>query len=217
MNLHAKWPLTPLSLTLAGGGPVQTLVVFRDGTISPIDPDRPDPRLERFGFDFRPYLTVLEDSRRFALGDRVDFTSTGQAWRYEWGAWHVPEAWGTWAGGPEFGLEFDLRDLPDGDVGLSAVVNAFVGGPRPEVTAEVRVNEMPAGLWTFRADRGDASAKLRRLRLPPGALRRGRNRIAFVAAAAAPKALGQGEDERPLSLGFVRLRLAPADPAVPPR
>jgi hypothetical protein len=220
--LHARWPLLPLSILESERKIVKSLVVFRDGTFRPFDAEREDqfPRLERFGFDARPYFEALVREQAYQLGQVVDFTSGGNASRFRTGSWWAPEPWATWTAGSECGLEFPLAGRPPGDLRFDADVGAFVSRENPIVTADVSAGGCALGRWEFPFSTGGGKVGRRSVLVPSPCLAPdGRAIIRFVIkGAAAPRALGLGGDPRPLGLAFVRAALVRADaPEAPGR
>lgn len=220
-----RWALLPLSILESDRKIVKSLVVFtRDGigTFRPFDAERENqfPRLERFGFDARPYFEALAREQAYQLGQVVDFTSGGNASRFRTGSWWAPEPWATWTAGSECGLELPLAGRPPGDLRLDADVGAFVSRENPIVTADVSAGGCALGRWEFPFSTGGGKVGRRSVLVPSPCLAPdGRAIIRFVIkGAAAPRALGLGGDPRPLGLAFVRAALVRADaPEAPGR
>jgi hypothetical protein len=214
--LHARWPLLPLSVVLAEGRVVRSMIVFRDGTFQPFDPDRQSdfPRLERYGFDARPYFEALRSSRAYRPGAVIDFTDRGNSGRYRTGSWWTPEPWATWTGGPESGLRLELAGWDGGDLELDATMGSFVNDRNPAVSVQVLANDCPVATWDFMASRRDDQIRPRRAILPASCLAR-REEVAIdfrIRGAMSPDAAGRGGDPRKLAVAFVNARLGAAHP-----
>jgi hypothetical protein len=211
--LHGGWPLLPLSVVLAENRVVRSMIVFRDGTFHPFDPDRESefPRLERHGFDARPYFDQLRASRAYWPGGVIDFTDRGNSGRYRTGSWWTPEPWATWTGGPESGLRLELAGWNGKNLQLEATLASFVNERNPSVTVQVLANGCAVATWEFAAARRDHRVQQRRAILPaPCLARRPEVAIDFrIRGAMSPESANQGPDPRALAIAFVDARLVP--------
>jgi hypothetical protein len=211
--LHGRWPLLPLSVVIAENRVVRSMIVFRDGTFHPFDPDRESefPRLERHGFDARPYFDQLRASRAYWPGGVIDFTDRGNSGRYRTGSWWTPEPWATWTGGPESGLRLELAGWNGKNLQLEATLASFVNERNPSVTVQVLANGCAVATWEFAAARRDHRVQQRRAILPaPCLARRPEVAIDFrIRGAMSPESANQGPDPRALAVAFVDARLVP--------
>lgn len=214
-NLHADWPLLPLSILCADAGNVKSVIVPGPAMFRPFDPLSPDdfPKLARYGVRYDTYRQALAETMAFGLGDTISFTSKGNATRYEAVGWSHPEEWGTWTDGSAAELRLYVKEIADGDVLLGAVVGAFVNEAQPTVTAQVYVNGSAITDWNFDYTPTAVGIVDREALIPDAVFNRRRPvAVAFkFSQTRSPAELGMGGDPRHLGLGFVRLTLRPSD------
>lgn len=216
-NLHADWPLLPMSIIVAPHGRVTALVDPGSGTFRPFDPydSTSLPDLQRHGIDYRPYLQTLADRASYHFGQVIHFNTGGNSNQYVIGGWSAPEAWGTWTDGPEATMRINVDDASADDIQMTALAGAFVNERNPQLRVSIIVNEVPAGEWVFRYDKSaypyqDYSLILKR----DVFMRRQPCRVAFrMSKVASPHELGLGGDPRKLGIALVRLTLQPVVPA----
>ena len=107
-ELHAGWPLLPLSLYVQGKGEIRSLLVPAPGSYMPFDPLAPAtlPDLSRYRIrydDYREFLAHQWQCHR--LGETLTFTSGGSAAPFMRGNWQGVEDWATWGSESDFGLD----------------------------------------------------------------------------------------------------------------
>jgi hypothetical protein len=209
-NLHADWPLLPLSIVLADGGNVQAMIDPGAGFFRPFNPYAAGslPALLRYGIRYDRYLAAISTGRRYYVGELISFDEKGNAATYKTGAWSLPEEWGTWSAGTEFGLELETDEPADSDLVFSSLVGAFVSEKQRELSAQVLVNGVRIDEWRFVYGRG-AAYQTRKMTIPRSVFNKARPcTIVFrLSRATSPAELGLSGDPRKLGLGFVRAEL----------
>jgi hypothetical protein len=215
-NLHADWPLLPMSVLFADHGRVNAVLLPPVGGFEPFNPfsERTLPDLRRYGVAFEPYLSALqkqtspyEPGTWVSLDAKTDRTGVRQI-----GQWWDPEPWGTWIG-RDAGVIFDLSKAPKSDMVLEAVAGAFVNEQNPHVDVEVRVNDVAVGKMNFNYNKSAPLYQTYDIRVPEQVLEKPTPTIVWfhVTGARAPSALGISGDPRVLGLGVVRVRLTPSN------
>ena len=217
-ELHAHWPLLPLSLYEAGRGQVRSIILPESGAYFPFDPFAPAtlPDLSRYGVGYESYRKALERNWHYAMGQTLTFQRGGSAAPFLRGQWADAETWATWGSGPDFGL--DLPVSPGevkGDATLWALVAPNLSPDFPQRTVEVLVNKVPVGSWQFKFSADPFTT--RTLPIPKAVLGLSNPvQITFhvVGPLLSPTEMGTASDPRKLSLAFLKLRLqvAAADP-----
>jgi hypothetical protein len=210
-ELHAHWPLLPLSLYEAGRGQIRSILLPESSTYFPFDPFTPDtlPDLSRYGVYYDRYRDTLQHNRHYSLGRTLTFNPGGSATEFMRGAWANPENWGTWGGVPEFGLDLPLaEDEPKADVVLWATVTPNLTSTFPDLAVHVLVNDKPVGDWSFHYS--PDAVTTRTVQIPRAVLtisNPARIRFRVATPVRSPAEMGTGSDPRKLSLGFLKLRL----------
>jgi hypothetical protein len=219
-NLHADWPLLPMSILLADGGDVKSIVLPPSGIFRPFNPygiaELPD--LKRFGVHYEKYIAALAKSNQYEIeqpieyeiGHPITFDTNGDGTRYQIGAWWQPERWGTWSGpAEECGLRLNIKGNIDTDMILQANVGAFLNEKHRSLNVRIFVNGVPVGEWTLRFENGDAGYRLREIPLTKGVLNKAKPvTVTFqTTGAQSPYELGISGDPRKLGLAFVRVTL----------
>jgi hypothetical protein len=209
--LHGRWPLIPLSIVLSDDKVVRSMIVFNDGTFRPFDPERENdvPRLERYGFDYRPYFDALARSRSYRLGETIDFTKGGNGSRYRTGTWWDAESWATWTPGPLAGLRLQIEGWNGKDCELAAEVGGFVNSRNPSVSMDVVVNGCRVARWDFAASRHDDRIEPRTAVVPARCVAgRPVTDVDFrIRGGISPVDAGVSRDNRKLAAAFVSARL----------
>lgn len=213
-NLHADWPLMPMSIIFADHAQVRTLLLPPIGGYEPFNPfsERTLPDLHRYGVDYRPYLASLADRvTSYELGSWISLNAkTDAAGARQVGEWWEAESWGTWTG-KDAAIEIKLDPNLKSDLALEAVAGAFVNEKNPEIDVQVTVNDIDVGNWSFRYSKNSQPFETRQLAVPTDVLRRSSPTVIRfqVAGARSPDQLGVGRDPRILGLALVRMRLSP--------
>lgn len=212
-DLHAHWPLLPLSLYEAGRGQIQSIILPEPSAYFPFDPYAPDmiPDLSRYGVYSDAYRTTLVRNRQYVLGETLTFPRGGSAAQFMRENWAAPEAWATWGSGPEFGLDLPLGSatLPDAVI-LRAQVAPNLAPNFPDLTVQVLVNGVPVAEWSFH--NSEQSITTRTARVPREVLLRANPvqiRFHVVGTIHSAMEMGKGQDTRRLSLAFLNLSLQP--------
>ncbi|HLI64120.1 MAG TPA: hypothetical protein VKV05_12025 [Terriglobales bacterium] len=210
-ELDPNWSLSPLSLYETGRGEVRTIIVPEPNTYLPFDPYAlaalPDLSRYRIRYDF--YREALEHEWQYRLGETLTFTRGGSAAQYLRGNWANAEDWATWGSGPEFGLDLPLteKEIPE-TVLLSATVAPNLAPNFPDLSVEVRVNNVPVGTWSFRYS--PSAITTRSVQIPKAVLAAANPvqiRFHVLGPVHSPAEMGKGPDPRKLSLAFLKLAL----------
>ena len=213
-NMHADWPLMPMSIIFADHGQVKAMLLPPIGGYEPFNPfsERTLPDLRRYGIDYRPYLEALTArTSSYELGAPISFDARVDASGVrEIGQWWEPEAWGTWTG-KGAGLVINFAQSVKSDLVLEALAGAFVNEKNPEINVQVRVNDIPVGSWKFRYKYGAPPYQTYTMTLPKEALGKASAAVIQfqVSGARSPSELGMGGDPRALGLAVVHMRLFP--------
>jgi hypothetical protein len=212
-ELHAGWPLLPLSLYVQGKGEIRSLLVPAPGSSMPFDPLAPAtlPDLSRYRIRYDDYREFLAHQWQYRLGETLTFTSGGSAAPFMRGNWQGVEDWATWGSESDFGLDLPMNteELPK-TVLLSARVAPNLSPKYSEMAVQVLVNNVAVGTWKFQYS-PDVFAD-RTVQVPRDVLTLSnpvliRFHVAGVVHSAAE--MGNGQDPRKLSLAFVKLSLQP--------
>ena len=210
-DLHAHWPLLPLSLYEAGRGQVRSIILPESSTYYPFDPFAPAglPDLSRYGVSYETYLQALQRNWHYSLGQMLTFPRGGSAAPFLRGQWADAENWATWGGGPEFGLDLPL--LPDqlpNTVSLWAMVAPNLSPKFPDLSVQLAVNNVPVGNWEFHYSPDPFTT--RTAQIPKAVLtlsNPAQIRFHVLGPLRSPTEMGKGSDPRKLSLAFLKLRL----------
>jgi hypothetical protein len=213
-ELHAHWPLLPLSLYESGHGQVRSIIMPEPGGFFPFDPFNlttlPDLSRYRVQYDF--YREALKRNWQYVLGQTLTFDRGGSAARFMRGDWANAEDWATWSDGPDFGLDLPLsqKDLPDLAL-LRARVAPNLAPKFPDLSVQVTVNNVPVGSWSFQYSPDTITA--RTMQIPKATLIRANPvqiRFHIAGPLRSPSEMGKGADPRKLGLAFVKLSLEEA-------
>jgi hypothetical protein len=210
-DLHAGWPLLPLSLYEAGRGQIRSIIVPEAGTYWPFDPFDPAtlPDLSRYRVYYDSYRETLRRNWRYSLGEMLTFAKGGSAALYMRGQWSQPQSDKTWGRGPDFGLDLPLpqEELPK-TLSLWAMVAPNLAPGFPDLSVQVMVNNVPVGEWTFQYSRDPVTT--RTLQVPKAVLmlaNPAQIRFHILGPIRSPAETGKSPDSRRLSLAFLELTL----------
>ncbi len=210
-DLHAGWPLLPLSLYEAGRGQIRSIIVPEAGTYWPFDPFDPAtlPDLSRYRVYYDSYRETLRRNWRYSLGEMLTFAKGGSAALFMRGQWSYPESDKTWGSGPDFGLDLPLpqEQLPE-RLSLWAMVAPNLAPGFADLSVQVTVNDVPVGKWTFQYSNDPVTS--RTVQIPKAALtlaNPARIRFHVLGAIRSPAEMGKGPDPRKQSLAFLELTL----------
>lgn len=210
-ELHAGWPLLPLSLYVQDRSEIRSLIVPAAGSYLPFDPFAPAtfPDLSRYRIRYDGYRKFLAHQWQYRLGETLTFSRGGSAALFMRGNWQQPEDWATWGSGPDFGLELpmNMEDLPK-TVLLSAMVSPNLSPTYPALAVQVLVNNVAVGTWSFQQS-PDVFAT-RTVPIPRDVLTLANPvQIRFHVSGAlhSPSEMGKGQDPRKLTLAFLKLTL----------
>ena len=210
-ELHAGWPLLPLSLYEAGRGQIRSIIVPEAGAYWPFDPFDPAtlPDLSRYRVYYDSYREALRRNWQYSLGDVLTFCKGGSAALFLRGRWSYPESDKTWGSGPDFGLDLPLsqQDLPD-TLSLWAMVASNLAPGYPDLSVQVTVNDVPVGEWTFQYSSDPVTT--RTLQISKAVLtlsNPARIRFHVLGPIRSPAEMGKGPDSRKLSLAVLELAL----------
>jgi len=210
-DLHAGWPLLPLSLFEAGRGQIRSIIVPEAGTYWPFDPFDPAtlPDLSRYRVYYDSYRETLRRNWRYSLGEMLTFAKGGSAALYMRGQWSQPQSDKTWGSGPDFGLDLPLpqEELPK-TLSLWAMVAPNLAPGFPDLSVQVMVNNVPVGEWTFQYSRDPVTT--RTLQVPKAVLmlaNPAQIRFHILGPIRSPAETGKSPDSRRLSLAFLELTL----------
>lgn len=211
IDLHATWPLSPLSIYASEGGVVKSIVVPPPTAYLPFNPLSPQtlPDLSRYGVNYEPYIDALRHGRRYAVGETLKFSRGGNAAKFLNGGWSWQEDWATWSMQQDFGLTLPLADLPSSDVMLTAQASPSLSPGFSHLTVDVLVNEQPVGVWSFDY-RPEFKPETKELRIPKDVLLLAEPvgiRFHIREPLKSPTEQGKGSDPRKLGLAFVNLQL----------
>ena len=211
-SMHADWPLMPMSIIFADHGKVRALLLPPIGGYEPFNPfsERTLPDLRRYGIDYRPYLESLGTrTSAYELGAPISFDAKADAYGVrEIGQWWEPEPWGTWTG-KDAGLAISFAKSVKTNLVLELVAGAFVNEKNPQISVQVRVNDIAAGSWSFSYKKDAPPYQTNTLTLPKEALGKAMPVMIWfqVSGARSPSELGMGGDPRALGLAVVHMRL----------
>jgi hypothetical protein len=210
-ELHAGWPLLPLSLYEAGQGQVRSIIVPEAGTYWPFDPFDPEalPELSRYRLYYDSYRQSLQRNWQYSLGEILTFSRAGSAALFMRGQWSYPQSDRAWGTGPDFGLDLPLSQerLPDA-VSLWAMVAPNLAPGFSDLSVQVTVNKIPVGEWQFQYSSDPVTT--RTLQIPKAALilsNPAQIRFHVLGPIRSPAEIGEGSDARKLSLAFLELSL----------
>ncbi len=211
-ELHAHWPLLPLSLYAAGRGEIRSIILPEPTTYFPFDPFAPDtlPDLSRYGIRYDLYREALKRNWHYKLGQTLTFTKGGSALQFMRGEWADPEAWATWSSGPDFGVDLPV---PTADLDNAALLQAWVcanlSPSDTRMTANVMVNDVIIGHWAFEFAPGFHITQVN-AQVPREVLERAnpvRIRFHINEPLKSPSELGKASDPRKLGIAFLKMRL----------
>ncbi len=210
-QLHAGWPLLPLSLYEAGRGQIRSIIVPPAGSYYPFDPFDPAalPDLSRYRVYYDSYREALQRNWRYSLGEKLTFSEGGSAGLFTRGQWLYPDSDETWGSGPDFGLDLPLSqdELPDA-VSLWAMVAPNLAPGFPDLAVQVTVNKVPVGEWKFQYSSDPVTT--RTLQIPKAVLtlaNPAQIRFHVQGPIRSPAEMGKGPDPRKQSLAFYELTL----------
>jgi hypothetical protein len=208
-TLTAEWAMPALSIMYSDNSVVKSMIVPEPGHVSCFDPWLAStlPKLQRFGFDYRPYLAASAN-RSYDLGEWISFgEEDATAIRKDRGWWNT-EPWGTWSS-DEAAVTVNLPGPAASDLFLESVVRSYVNEKNPDVQVEVLVNNVPAGEWKFHYKPGADAYEQRDLVISQEALNRKHPPVILflVSGARSPSELGLGGDPRKLGFAAVKMRL----------
>jgi len=165
------------------------------------------PRLQRFGFNYDPYLAVLPAKRSYPLGEWISFAEQGDTVIRKGRGWWNTEAWGTWSS-DEAAVTVNFAVPVDSDLLLEIVAGGFVNTKNPNQQVLVLVNNASVGEWDFhytpeaepyqQHDLVVSKEILNRQQPPVVSLR--------VSGAHSPAELGLSGDPRKLGLAMIKMR-----------
>lgn len=211
-DLHATWPLLPLSLYESEHGDVKSAVLSDPGGYLPFDPFAPGsfPDLSRYGVHYDSYTKALQRNWKYELGNTLTFARGGSALQFLQGSWSTAEDWATWSEGQEFAIKLPLRggELPDSTT-LEAQVVPNLSEGHPNSSAEVFVNGEDVGRWEFHYD-PQFVIRTVKVSVPRDVLTRQNPveiRFRMREPLLSPTEQGKAPDPRKLALAFLKLRL----------
>jgi hypothetical protein len=145
----------------------------------------------------------------YAMGQWLDFRSSGNAAPYLWLGWSSPEPWGTWSDWGEASLL--LRPVPARPVELTvqAKLRAYLSDRHPTLAVTIVANEQAVGRWDFIAGQPEK----RRVHIPAAVVARSpllHLRFA-IETPVSPASLGISIDDRTLGIGMEALRIVRTD------
>ena len=208
--LTSAWAMPALSILYSPNRVVKSMIVPPPDSMLAFNPYSAEglPKLQRFGFDFHPYLAALPPVRPYPLDEWIILNDQADTAMQRGRGWWDPEPWGTWSKS-EADLTVNLPGPVDSDLLLQAVGGGHVNEKNPDVHVQVLVNNVPAGEWDFHYQRGAAGYESRELVFSRDALNRQQPPVFrfVVSGAHSPLELGVGGDPRILGFALVRLRL----------
>lgn len=214
-DLHATWPLLPLSLYEAEHGDVKSILLTDPGGYLPFDPFAVSsfPDLARYGVHYDSYERALRQNWQYQLGETLTFPRGGSALQFLTGSWSTPEDWATWSESRDFGIKLPIRagELPE-SVTLEAQVVPNLSENHANSSAEVLVNGEIVGRWNFRYV-PQFEIRTVEARVPREVLaKRNPVEIQFhmLEPVLSPTEQGKATDPRNLALAFLKMRLYPA-------
>jgi hypothetical protein len=215
-DLHATWPLLPLSLYESERGDVKSIVLTDPGGYLPFDPFAVSsfPDLARYGVHYDSYEKALKQNWQYQLGQTLTFPRGGSALQFLVGSWSTPEDWATWSGGQDFGIKLPIHadEWPE-TVTVEAQVVPNLSEGHPDSSADVLVNGEPVGRWEFHYV-PQFEIRTVSVRVPHEVLAR-ENPVEIHfhmrEPVLSPSEQGKANDPRKLALAFLKLRLYRAD------
>lgn len=209
-TLTAAWAMPALSILYSDRRIVQSMVVPPPDSIYAFDPYSASdlPKLQRFGFDYHPYLAALPAIRTYPLDEWIPFGQQDDTAMQKGSGWWNSEAWGTWSKS-DAEITVNLPGAVDSDLLLQTLAGGYVGEKNPDLRVQVLVNDVPAGEWDFHYKPGGKPYEVRDLVIPQHALNRKQPPVFrfLVSGVHSPAELGLGGDPRPLGFALVKLRL----------
>jgi hypothetical protein len=144
-----------------------------------------------------------------ALGEKIDFTSTGDTARYRGTGWANPESWGIWTVGNTAELSFGLSAAPQ-DLLLDLDTQGFPTADGVQA-ATVLANDMKVGTLSY-----DTKTLFQQstFKIPAEIVRNGGGVLRVTLAVekpTSPKSLGQSVDTRELGIGLHWMKLRGAN------
>jgi hypothetical protein len=152
---------------------------------------------------------ISDSVTRYAIGQTLDFRSSGNAGPFLWLGWSEPEPWGTWSAWREAGVLLRPDLVEPSALNVVATLRAFVSGRHPRLSVSVIAGNREVGRWGF--DSGQPSE--RRALIPAAVVASSPVlHLRFVISKpASPASLGMSEDNRLLGIGMESLRIVRAD------
>jgi GalNAc5-diNAcBac-PP-undecaprenol beta-1,3-glucosyltransferase len=141
-----------------------------------------------------------EPYRPYRIGDRIDFSSAGNAEPYlSWGWWFAEE-WGRWSDGGEARVTMKLDAAPERRLAAEVEVRGMVSGDAPWLDVDVAANGERAAAWAF-VNRFEATMQV--APLPESVSRTGLLDLRFQI----PHPVAVPGDNRRIGVGVTSLRV----------
>jgi hypothetical protein len=165
------------------------------------------PNLQRFGFTDGPYVATLPSDQPYTIGTWASFTERSDGSVQKEGGWWTPEPWGTWSSN-QAALTVNLTKPVDSDLLLEADVGGYVNQKNPDIRAQLLVNNVPVGEWSFHYRPGAIPYERRSLVVSKEVLNRELPPVIRfqILGTHSPLELGLSGDPRKLGLAMVRVR-----------
>ncbi|MCF3652081.1 hypothetical protein [Synoicihabitans lomoniglobus] len=147
------------------------------------------------------YLAAKEVPILIPLNHMVDFSEFGDSERHLNGGWSHQETDFRWTVGPESGLQFFFKEMPETALHLSFSTFTLLAPSQTKKTAEIFANDRLVGSWVFDTTDNDS---IRIVEIPPEAI--SPNRLLdlrlIIDPPSSPLSLGVNADSRPLGIAI---------------
>jgi hypothetical protein len=156
---------------------------------------------------WRAMANLGADRPRYALGTRLDFTSSGWSALYADHGWYAADSGGTWTLGPVALLKLPLAQAVAGPLRVQMDVMPFLIPQIPNRTVRILSGSQEVAVWAFRLGDG---YQTRDIDLPAGAASTGEINLTFlIEPSVSQYALSISEDWRPLGFSVRSLTVEP--------
>ncbi len=146
-----------------------------------------------------------EFASEYRIGERIDFTQSGNARPYMLAGWSTTEEWACWTDGASAELLLRLDSLPKQILQLISTVDPFC--PGSELKVGLTINGVSIAEWRFNVSGQTQDV---RAMIPPEALLGKTLHFQFrFDQPMSPTQLGLSEDNRALGLAFRSMRIQP--------
>jgi hypothetical protein len=208
-SLTADWAMPALSIVYADNRLVKSMVVAAPDSATAFNPYSTEtlPKVERFGFNYAPYLAALPVNRPYQLDEWISFAEQGDTVMRKGRGWWNTEPWATWSS-DDASVAVNFPAPVDSDLLLEAVAGGYVNEKNSDVHVQVLVNNASVGEWNFHYKPGAEPYQQHDLLVSKEILNRQHPPVIrfVISGAHSPAELGLGADPRKLGLAMVKMR-----------